>query len=302
MGRRTQVILVVALASRAGAAPAFDLDVPAGDARIHAHVVGSDEARRTVVVVHGGPGLTYDYLLPLARLADLGRRVVFYDQRGAGRSLRPLDREYGLAAQVADLDAVRRAVGADKIELVGHSWGTVVALAYAAAHPDEVAAVVLIGMGAPTDDEDRRSFGASFAARKAALVKAGLVPRSRPPPRGDDCMPAFAAVMPAHFADARHPGARSLPGSYHCDVGRATLQAASGWDFTSDLRGLSSPILLVTGDADSNYLGVKETAALIDPDFLVRADLAACGHFPWIECPTPFYAVLERFLTQLRRP
>src|SRR5262249_10942188 len=149
-----------------------------------------------------GPGLAYDYLLPLDRLAGPGRRIIFYDQRGTGRSLRPLSRDYTLGAQVADLDAVRRAVHARKIVLLGHSWGTVVALAYAIAHPDEVASVILVGMGAPSDEEDRRSFGAGFGARKAALMKAGIVPRSRPPPHGDDCMPAFAAVLPVHFADA----------------------------------------------------------------------------------------------------
>lgn len=287
------------LAAPARADEARELDVRSRDAILHVVAFGPEDARRTLIVIHGGPGLTHDYLLPLARLAGADRQVVFYDQRGSGRSLRPISREYGLAAQVSDLDAVRRAMGAQKVVLVAHSWGTVVALAYAFSNPDDLDAIALIGMGAPTDEEDRRSFGSGFATRKAALVKAGIVPRNRPPPRGDDCMPAFAAVLPVHFADARHPGARQLAGSYHCDVGRATLAAAAGWDFRNDLRELRTPLLLIIGDADSNYPGLRETASLVDADVLVRAELADCGHFPWIECPAPFYAVLERFLTQL---
>jgi proline iminopeptidase len=297
--RRSLLALALAVAAPARADDGRELEVHTGDATLHVRVVGPDHARRTLIVIHGGPGLTYDYLLPLGRLAGADRRVVFYDQRGSGRSLRPLSRDYGLVAQVSDLDAVRRAIGAQKVELLGHSWGTVVALAYAFASPDHLEAVMLVGMGAPTDEEDRRSFGAGFGPRKAALIRAGIVPRTRPPPRGDDCMPAFAAILPVHFADARHPGARQLPGSYHCDVGRATLAAAAGWDFRSDLPQLAVPLLLVIGDADANFDGLKETASLVAPDLLVRAELADCGHFPWIECPAPFYAVLDRFLTQL---
>ena len=297
----TALLALLALAGTVSAEETRDLEVHAGDAMLHVHAVGPEDAARTIVVIHGGPGLAHDYLLPLARLAGAGRRVIFYDQRGAGHSLRPLSRDYSLTAQVADLDAVRRAVHAQRVDLLGHSWGTVLALAYAVAHPDAVESNMLVGMGAPSDDEDRRSSGAGFSARKAALIKAGIVPRSRPAPRGDDCMPAFAAVLPVHFADARHPGARSLAGTYHCDVSRATLAAAAGWDFRSDLQQLTVTLLLVNGDADSNDPGVQVTAALVDPDLLVQAELLDCGHFPWVECPTPFFGVLERFLTQPTR-
>jgi proline iminopeptidase len=301
MCRSRWPLVLLLLAGRAGAEPGRDLDVRAGDAFLHVHAVGPDDASQTIVVIHGGPGLAHDYLLGLARLAGPDRRVVFYDQRGTGASPRPFSRDYSLDAHVADLDAVRRAIAAHKVSLLGHSWGTVVALAYAAAHPEAVASVMLVGMGAPTDAEDRRSFGAGFAARKAALIKAGIVPRSRPARQGDDCMPAFAAVLPVHFADARHPGARHLAGTYHCDVGRATLAAASGWDFRNDLQELTSPLLLVIGDADANYAGLQDTAHLVNPDVLIQAELASCGHFPWIECPQPFFAVVDRFLTQLPR-
>jgi proline iminopeptidase len=291
-------ILVVAVAPGVVRAQARDLAVPSGEVLVHARVVGPSDASSTVLAVHGGPGLDQAYLWPLAWLAAADRRVVFYDQRGTGASTRPVSGDYGLPAQVADLDAVRRAVGAERVHLLGHSWGTVVALAYAAAHPEAVASLILVGMGAPDAAADRRSFGARFGARKAELQRAGLIAKGRPVARGDDCMPVFDAILPVHFADARHPGARRLAGSYHCDVGRLTLAAAGEWDFRSVLSTLPVPFLLVVGDADANFAGARETARLVPPERFSWGELRGCGHFPWIECPEPFFATVLRFLTQ----
>jgi len=258
----------------------------------------SPDAAATLVVVHGGPGLDSSYLGPLEWLAAPDRRVAFYDQRGAGGSTRPASGGYGLDAQVADLDAVRHELGAERVVLVAHSWGTVVALAYAAAHPDAVSALVLLGMGAPTAAEDRRSFGARFGARKQTLIKAGVVPAARPAAEGDDCIGSFNAILPVHFADARHPGARRLAGSYHCTVGRATTSAAGEWDFRSVLEGLHVPVLMIIGDADANYPGAVVTARLVPRAELAWGEIPSCGHFPWIECPQPFFATVLRFLTR----
>lgn len=303
-GLGTAFRLAVVVSAAAVGAPLMawaderDLSVVSGEVTLKARVVGSDGAGQTMVVLHGGPGLDESYLAALTWLAAADRRIVFYDQRGAGGSSRPPSGDYGLPAQVGDLEAVRKAVGADRIHLVAHSWGTVVALAYTAAHPAAVASLILIGMGAPTAAADRRSFGARFGERKAALVRQGVVPAAARPDRdGDDCMPAFDAILPVHFADARHPGARHLAGSYHCEVGRLTSAAAGDWDFRKLLSSLGVPTLLVIGDADANYAGARETAQLIGPERLAWGELRGCGHFPWIECPEPFFATLIRFLS-----
>ena len=68
-----------------------------------------------------------------------------YDQRGAGRSARPDDFDYSLKAQVADLEAIRNALGVVRVQLVGQSWGGAVAAAYAATYPDRVSALILVG-------------------------------------------------------------------------------------------------------------------------------------------------------------
>ncbi|GGO64078.1 alpha/beta fold hydrolase [Nonomuraea cavernae] len=99
-----------------------------------------------VVFLHGGPGradLARDSAFYGGLAAD-GYQVYVYDQLGAGRSARLADpRGYGLERDTADLEAARRAIGAERLVLIGHGHGARLAAAYLAAHPDRVSRVVL---------------------------------------------------------------------------------------------------------------------------------------------------------------
>ena len=292
----------VAVGATVGAASGQEreLDIDAGDTVLHVHAFGPANAPETVLVVPGGPGLSHEYLLPLAALAGDKRSVFFYDARGSGRSGSSPD--LGLDAQVLDLDAVRKASGATRVHVLGHSWGTVIALAYARDFPERVASLVLVGMGAPTAAADRKSFGAAFAARKAALQKLGLVggppTAGRRGPAGDpatqDCMASFNAVLPVHFADPLHDAARRLPGSFRCGLQARAIAAAGAWDFRADLARLDQPILFLIGDTDANLAGMTESARRARVGITVT--LEACGHFPFLECPGEFFPAVERFL------
>lgn len=118
---------------------------------------------RNVLVVHGGPGFAFPTPVPgLSRLKER-YRFVYYDQRGGGRSTRPIDAfdsnnyyanlmelngALGLAAHIADIERIRRILGDDKLNLVGYSFGGFIASMYAAEFPDHVASLVLV---APAD-------------------------------------------------------------------------------------------------------------------------------------------------------
>ncbi len=93
---------------------------------------GEEPGRLPLLVVHGGPGSSHDYLEPLAALAH-GRRVIFYDQLGCGRSDHPHDESLWSAELFeAELGALRAALGLDRCHLLGQSWGGGLALAHAA--------------------------------------------------------------------------------------------------------------------------------------------------------------------------
>src|SRR5881227_3883726 len=81
-----------------------------------------------VVVLHGGPGAHHDYLLPQYDRLALGRTLLYYDQRGGGRSPVPRDTPVGWREHVADLEALRDRWGLERVTLLGYSWGGLLAV------------------------------------------------------------------------------------------------------------------------------------------------------------------------------
>src|SRR3989339_315915 len=102
-------------------------------------------AGEPVLVVHGGPGLDHQYLASgLAGLAD-SLYMVLYDQRFSGGSEgTPTPENVTLDAYLNDLEAIRNGFELDKVNLLGHSWGAFLVLAYAAKFPDKVKSLVLV--------------------------------------------------------------------------------------------------------------------------------------------------------------
>src|SRR5215471_8225543 len=85
-----------------------------------------------VLVLHGGPGMSHDYLLPMADLSERGYRVVFFDQLACGRSEVPKDTAlFTLDHHVFETESVRSALNLGRVHLIGSSYGGLLALAYA---------------------------------------------------------------------------------------------------------------------------------------------------------------------------
>jgi proline-specific peptidase len=120
--------------------------VPFRGYRTWYRVVGEreDAGMLPVLLLHGGPGATHDYLEPLEAIAGTGRRAVFYDQLGCGRSDLPDDPSLWVVETFVDeVGAVRRELGLDRLHLFGNSWGGMLAIEYALTRPDGLASLVL---------------------------------------------------------------------------------------------------------------------------------------------------------------
>ncbi len=106
------------------------------------------------VVLHGGPGMWHDELFPFFGDLATDHQVVFYDQRGNGKSLMGeiTAENFTVDWLVSDLDELRTAWGFDRISIIGHSWGGLLAMYYAAKHPSRVRRLVLID-AAPVNTE-----------------------------------------------------------------------------------------------------------------------------------------------------
>jgi len=115
--------------------------VPFRGYRVWYKVLGASEVRGQLplLVLHGGPGVSHDYLEPLEDLAASGRRVIFYDQLGSGNSDHPKDKSLWTANLFVDeIRAVREHLGLDRIHLFGHCWGGMLAMEYLLTQPKGV--------------------------------------------------------------------------------------------------------------------------------------------------------------------
>ena len=121
-----------------------------------------------LVVLHGGPGASHDYLLPYLLPLARHNRVVFIDERGSGRSERLEDPTgYTVENMVEDVEAVRQGLGLGRINLLGHSYGGVLAQAYALRHQEHLSHLVLCSTFSST-----RALNAVFDRMKAAMAPA----------------------------------------------------------------------------------------------------------------------------------
>lgn len=105
---------------------------------------GAEHERVPLLILHGGPGAPHDYLENLQDLASHERRVIFYDQLGCGRSDQPDDPALCVVSRFADeVETVRRALGLERVHILGQSWGGMLAQEYALRQPAGLVSLIL---------------------------------------------------------------------------------------------------------------------------------------------------------------
>src|SRR5258706_1090822 len=106
---------------------------------------GEEPGKLPLLCLHGGPGACHDYLESFDAMADTGRRVIYYDQLGCGASAIPEKKPemWTVELYVEEVDAVRKALGLERIHLLGQSWGGMLAMEYMLTKPQGVASVTI---------------------------------------------------------------------------------------------------------------------------------------------------------------
>jgi len=144
-------------------------------------------------VIHGGPGISHEYTRPIEALVADGYTVAEYDQRGAGRSGAPADpAAQGFEKHVPDLEAVRVALGAERIDVVAHSYGGLIALAYAILQPTRVRSLIFVDSMPPAFG-DYLAGQMYFTETMSKLQREGLVAKDIPDNVGNDCSKGLIA-------------------------------------------------------------------------------------------------------------
>lgn len=235
----------------------------AAGARLHYRVLGSGSD--TVVVLHGGPGAGMNSVLP--DFAPLAERftLVFYDQRGGGRSTLPADTSLLHARYfVEDLEAVRRHFGLERLQLVTHSFGAIVAARYAREHPDRIERMVLHGATGPLRSQAARIAKSSpppadtaLANRASVLLRALLVGTAEDPVATCREYEAIGRRLAAARGDsATWKGSTcDMPPEavryYYRHTAQHGPSTFGAWDFTTGLEEMEAPVLVVYGARDT---------------------------------------------------
>lgn len=249
------------------------------------------------VVLHGGPGAHHDYLLPgFDRLAT-GRTLVYYDQRGGGRSPVPRDVPVGWREHVEDLDALRAIWGLERLSIAGYSWGGLLALLYALEHPDRVERLALVSPApawrqARTEFEHRlaeRNGAPEVQAAKRAVQDGGL--RERSPEEYRRRMFEFSVA--GYFHDWRR-AADLTPFRITGRTQQEVWESLGDFDLRPRLPALRRPAVVVHGEDDPIPVETAATLATLLGAPLHR--IPACGHVPYVEAPEEFVGALDRFL------
>lgn len=250
-----------------------------------------------VVVLHGGPGAHHDYLLPgFDALAD-GRSLIYYDQRGGGRSPAKHAVDVGWREQVADLEALRILWGMPRMTLAGYSWGGLLAMLYATEHPARVDRLALVSP-APAWRAARDVFERRFSERNMAPALQAERHRLRTSTLRDDDLEryrqrVFELSVAPYFHDPER--ARDLtPFRVTARTQQEVWASLADFDLRPALARLELPALVIHGDDDPIPTdSAREIARLLNGDFHLLAD---CGHVPHVEAFDQFRRHLDDFL------
>ena len=278
-----------------------------GGVQLYYRLVGS--GRDTLVVLHGGPGFSGDYFgHDLDALVSRGHALLFYDQRGAGRSTLVKDSaglDGGRFAE--DLEAVRRHFRFSRVTMLGHSWGAGVVALYAMRYPDRVGRVVVAG-GIPLRlsllVETLTRLNANRDSISSRRMEEWRQAQLANPEDPAACRAYYAIWFQPFFVDSAGAAARRLDvctGSPEArrnkmlSVDRYVLASLGAYDWRPALRSVTAPTLILHGEGDVIRLeSAREWAATLPNSRLLV--LSGGGHFAYMEMPDKFLSAVDAFL------
>ena len=264
---------------------------------LEVEVLGPEDAP-VMIVHHGAPGLG-SRAEPRAAFGPLADRlrVLIFDARGSGDS--GLAPPFTHAQWVADVEALREWIGADRIVMAGGSYGGFISMEYAITHPDRVAALVLRDTAASNAFEQRARENALASARVSIdmeLYDRMMRGRCRD---DDDLAAGWRMIVPLydHAVDADSVESRLRSTIYHHQAHNAAFaENMPGYDIRGKLPGITAPTLVTVGRHDwiTPVAASEEIASLIPGAQLVVFEES--GHSPQLEEAESFQRVVRRFL------
>jgi proline iminopeptidase len=273
---------------------------------------------RNVLIIHGGPGMPYASPWPGLEPLTGDYRFHYYDQRGSGRSTRPIDtfptgnyyqnmltleRMLGLGAQIADIERIRRLLRDDKLILIGHSWGGFLASLYAAEFPEHVESLILI---APADvllmpqqhadlfDLVRQHLPVEMQAdygrfQQQYLDFGNIFTNSEADlvALGEEFGKYYRAAINTPLPEQGAPGGWMVFAMY--------FSIGQRHDYRVALRAVEAPVLVIHAADDLQPVDATRAYAAAFPNAQFEV-IGNSGHFPFYEQPEAFFEIVGKWL------
>lgn len=276
--------------------------------RFHAQTFGQP-GKPVLIVLHGGPGADYRYLLGLQALAD-DYQVLFYDQRGSGLSPRVPAQEISLDTFLADLDAFVDHIGQGRpVHLLGHSWGAMLASAYTGRHPGKVRRLVLAEPGfldsaalAHLPQGGWPGWTVALGMARAWLQQWTVAANGDPYARRDfvvgAMMPLFQVPNTCDGAVPQVDGWRAGSPAFDATVGRMMSDAAyaRSLDFRAGVDRFGGPVLFLAGQCSTTMGEAQQLRHMVHFRQARLVTVAQAGHFLFNEQPEASIQAVRAFL------
>lgn len=281
--------------------------VPVKNAELYCQVVGA--GKPAMIVLHGGPGLGCNYLLPQMReLAD-DSAVIFYDQRGTGKSISDNTwQDYPFKTYIEDLEAIRAFFELDTFTLLSHSWGSILSAYYAATYPWRIHSMIYVN-SVPISSTDYFA----FVKHRSEIVnqnKSELDALHASPEfaQGDPTTieKYYRTYFKSYFAKPELADTLTLKMSPEAAINNFKIydlfladEKKHPFDLYPEMKKINKKSLIVAGDKDViplHYMEKLHTSIPASELVFIKN----CGHFSYIDQPEILFQSIKKFLASIR--
>lgn len=266
--------------------------------QLYLSVKGSGEP---LLVIHGGPGLNHSYFIPFLQGLEKNLKVIYYDQRACGRSLTPAADSITMKFLVDDIEAIRKEMNIDKLNILAHSWGAVLATHYASQYPDRIKRIIYSNPAMLSRDYDQDA--AVLVKQKS--IAADSIDRARIFGSGTLDNKKYDELIRISFRISAYDRANisklnlNLPPNF-LDANRALFNAlmkdpSFNTDMYTVLPTFKFPVLIVHGSSDVlPQLSIDRLKKGLPNAKLIVFNKS--GHFPFVEETDAYNDAILKFV------
>jgi proline iminopeptidase len=260
-----------------------------------------------VVVLHGGPGFDHRQFLPYIWELAAHNKVILYDQRGTGLSSGPVDStSISIDSFIADIEGVREAFGIRRMNLLGHSWGGILAMHYAVRHPESLKSLILCSTAASVESfaEMRANYEANRLPEDAELL-AKIYSSDEFKSNDPQAIERFWRIyfkpyfvdqtlvdkMDLHFTENTIKNSNAVAGFI--------LESIGEFDLHDDLSAIRCPTLVLHGDSDPMPVSYAERIhqSIAGSELVIAKD---SGHWLFVDATETFTSSVNSFLARVQ--